>query len=982
MHIRPRHAPLWTAVSLLVACGGGGGGGDDESNRLAGSLTIVGGDGGPVLEAEPNDSADQAHFLGDLRPGDGLTVIGHATDDGSDPFDGFEIHALERATFELELVPTDPGADFDLYVFDPISLQVVAAFANPGNSESGSFTAKGSFFLVLAPFSGESDYALSLTLAAPSAPLPETEPNDSAVQGQYLGELVAGDTLTVAGTLGGGDVSDQTLLAFPEGVDFSLSCAFDVGQDFDLKLYDVTADLSNPILGATFDTTNNPESGVVGVVPMTLIAVEVLPFGGSSGSYELTLSATSSLLPADGGPGLSSAPRGSELAEARRVRGLAAGASFTRPALEAVPGELLVRARSEQHEAALDELLARRRGATVARVPNGVRKVRFDLPEGLDPDQEARYTTALRASLAARAELAYAEPNLVLHAADVEPDDSFYNLQWHYPMINLPQAWELTLGSDDVIVAVIDTGSTPAQDLAAREIQGIDLISDPARAKDGDGIDGDPFDEGDSSGFQGSSFHGSHVAGTIAASTDNGYGVAGVTWFTRVFHVRVLGVGGGDLFDITNGILYAARLPNSSGTLPALQAHVMNMSLGGPGSSQAMQDAVTDARNAGTLVVAAAGNENSSGKFIPASLNGVVSVSAVDFEGKKAPYSNFHPTVDIAAPGGDVTSDENGDGHPDGVLSTKPDDTVDPTNYETFAFYQGTSMAAPHVAGVAALVLAADPSLSVPELEALLFATATDLGAPGRDDVFGHGLVDAFAAVQAAQSGGSGPPVLGFSSSSVLFDVAEDCTSVQVSNLGGGTLEVTDVVPSTDSGGDWLAATRIPIQGGSKSDTAAIDVCVDATGLAQGVYTGQVDVASNGGAGTIEVTLALVGGGGSGSFVVYVLAVDIDELATKAQKVLDSAQNLKYVFEDLPPGRYLIAAGTDADDDGFICDEGEPLCGIYPSFEEPSVLVVGEDTKAGGLNFPLFPSFGGASSDGHGFPLLAAPRDPSREERR
>jgi serine protease len=311
------------------------------------------------------------------------------------------------------------------------------------------------------------------------------------------------------------------------------------------------------------------------------------------------------------------------------------------------------------------------------------------------------------AALAARPDVAWAQPNYLRHAM-LEPNDQYYGLQWHYPLISLPAAWDVTTGNATVIVAVIDTGQFAHPDMdPARFVPGFDFISDAANALDGDGIDGDPADPGDHAAGTASSFHGTHVAGTIGAFTNNGSGVAGVDWTARIMPVRVLGAQGGPDFDIAQGIRFAAGLPNDSGTVPTQRADIINMSLGGPGTSFVMQQAVADARAQGVIVVVAAGNENQdAGGFVPASFPEAVCVSAVDLQVQKAPYSNFGNAVDIAAPGGDTSVDRDGNGFADGVLSTLADDSGGGL-VPIFKFYQGTSMATPHVAGVAGLMQAA-----------------------------------------------------------------------------------------------------------------------------------------------------------------------------------------------------------------------------------------------------------------------------------
>ncbi|MEO0662474.1 MAG: S8 family serine peptidase, partial [Planctomycetota bacterium] len=471
-------------------------------------------------------------------------------------------------------------------------------------------------------------------------------------------------------------------------------------------------------------------------------------------------------------------------------------------------------------------------------------------------------------------------------------------------------------------------------------------------------------------GSQPSSFHGAHVAGTVGANTNNDYGVAGVSWQTTLMHARVLGIGGGSSFDIANGLLWSAGLANATGLVANPPADIANMSLGGPGFSQTFQDACTAAWNAGTVVIAAAGNENSSTPSFPAAYDNVISVAAVDFERNKAPYSNFHPTVDIAAPGGDVSVDRNGDGYADGVLSNKPDDSVSPTNFENFSFYQGTSMAAPHVAGVAALILAVDPNLNPDQVDSILRNTATDLGAAGRDNIYGEGLVNAAAAVQLAAGGGGGP-VLALDTDAVLLEGA-GTRRVGVSNAGTGALDVTSVTTSPPSA-TWLSATAVATGQAGTTDTSAIDVTANASGLPSGNYAGTVLVDSNGGSRQIAVTLTVGASGPGTTFTVFVLAVDADTFDTRAQDVVQTSGSLAYGLGSLPPGRYVVVAGTDEDNDGLICDEGEPLCGLYPSINLATAIDLSDGQRVTGLDFPVQDTTGPApaSSDGQsGFRLL------------
>ncbi len=219
---------------------------------------------------------------------------------------------------------------------------------------------------------------------------------------------------------------------------------------------------------------------------------------------------------------------------------------------------------------------------------------------------------------------------------------------------------------------MVDTGvRSDHPDLRGKLVAGFDFINDPGRANDGDGIDPDPFDPGDRIGASlTGSFHGTHVAGTIGAASENVEGVAGVTWRARIMPLRVLGVGGGTVFDIAQAIKFAVGVPNASGTLPDRPAAVINLSLTVLGEAPILRDAVDQATAAGALVVAAAGNTASDALLTPAAFENSLSVAAVDPLGALAPYSNFGPRIDLTAPGGSTRVDLNGDSFPDGVLST------------------------------------------------------------------------------------------------------------------------------------------------------------------------------------------------------------------------------------------------------------------------------------------------------------------------
>ncbi len=384
----------------------------------------------------------------------------------------------------------------------------------------------------------------------------------------------------------------------------------------------------------------------------------------------------------------------------------------------------------------------------------------------LSPTQARDRTLEVLRQLRADPNILYAQPNYILRIVRT-PNDPRFPEQWHYRDhgtgtgqspggISLPRAWDTSIGGN-IVVAVIDTGILPAHpDIVGSPnlIAGFDMISDATIANDGGGRDNDPTDPGDAVAanecFSGSpalpnSWHGTHVAGTIGVGrTDNGVGVAGVNWTVGLQAVRVLGKCGGTIADINDGIRWAAGLAVPGVPANATRARVINMSLGaGPGlpcsASPSTQAAINDAVAAGAAVVVAAGNDAADASdFLPASCNNVITVAASDARGHLVTrYSNFGATVEIMAPGGDAQRDDNGDGNNDGVLSM-----VHP-NAGTYARYNGTSMAAPHVAGVAALYLAQTPTLTPAQLTAELQSNALPRTSSQCPQPCGAGLLSA-----------------------------------------------------------------------------------------------------------------------------------------------------------------------------------------------------------------------------------------------
>lgn len=334
------------------------------------------------------------------------------------------------------------------------------------------------------------------------------------------------------------------------------------------------------------------------------------------------------------------------------------------------------------------------------------------------------------------------------------PNDPLLSLQWHYRPSGSGEGfspggagftafWEANqVGSKDVRVAIIDTGidlTHPDMRASTNLAAGIDLVTNSERGGDGDGVDADPQDAGDRCGAATEdSFHGTHVAGTIgAAATNDRVGVAGGAWQVTVIPVRAMGRCGGELADIVSGIRWAAGVAPAIGAggqqiVNRTPADIINMSLSIQAPCPAsMQAAIDAAVQKGAVVVVAAGNKaNQTRLYAPSNCNNVIVVASNDAAGGLAFYSNFGPEVDVVAPGGDVFADSDGDGRPDGVLSTRAtrNGCYDPLNQNStercyYSFLQGTSMAAPHVASALALI-ASQTGLRGRELEDAFFVRA------------------------------------------------------------------------------------------------------------------------------------------------------------------------------------------------------------------------------------------------------------------
>jgi len=458
----------------------------------------------------------------------------------------------------------------------------------------------------------------------------------------------------------------------------------------------------------------------------------------------------------------------------------------------------------------------------------------WEVPEG----QELAAAKALSADPA----VAFAEPNYIYHAFTT-PNDPNYSKQWAHTKVNAPAAWDINTGSSDVIIAIIDSGIDENHpDLSGKIISGYDYVDNDSNPHDLNG-------------------HGTHVAGIAAAATNNGTGVAGASWGARIMPVRVLNFEGrGSTSDIADGITWAYTHG----------ADILNLSLGGDGYSEAMQTAINSAHSAGALVLAAMGNcreydppycEVANPTSYPAANANVMAVAATAPDDTYANYSQYGSHCDIAAPGGEMYSihDTNG------IYSTMPTynvymNNLSPSYSNNYDYVNGTSQATPYVAGLAALVWSEAPALSPDEVQAVIQNTAVDLGSTGWDSTYGHGRVNAQAAV-AAVSGPDAPTLNAISnadgdgsytvdwdavSGAASYQLQEDDSSAFSSPTVRYTGSSTQYAVSGQSVGTWYY--RVRGSDGSKygqwSTTRSVDVNPSAPALDAISNPGQDDAYS------------------------------------------------------------------------------------------------------------------------------------------
>lgn len=553
------------------------------------------------------------------------------------------------------------------------------------------------------------------------------------------------------------------------------------------------------------------------------------------------------------------------------------------------------------------------------------------------------------------------------------PNDDLFSLQWHYDQIGMQAAWEIEDGDPDLVMAVIDCGvKLFHQDLAARIARdplnntqvGADLISDGSI--DGDefaGRDTNPDDPGDGLfGAQGSSFHGTHIAGTMAAETNNSEGVAGMTWEGQILPVRVLGLGlSGFDGDIIDGLFWALGVPVDGVPANVKPARIINLSLGGPSdaASQEVWDSVgveifTDPDNVynDPILVAASGNSDEDATAItPANVAGMITVGAASINGLRTSYSNYGEIIDVMAPGGDTGTDLNSDGNPDQILSTV--ETV-------YDFREGTSMAAPHVTGLAALLVSENPSLTQTTVEQIIKSSANPAGRCSEG--CGAGLLDAVNALLLAGGEVQPEPLMATDVTQVFFPIGLTARTFHVVNLGnapfsfrtvidGAQADLFSVSPATGTvpaaiDGGRLAVSVSLARGGFEAGSAQLRFeTTDVETVQQAVVS--LDFSDDASRSPRQIQVVQVAayrrleGGG---------------LEKVAEALAESSTGFSYEILGLRAGQYEVYAVGDDDNDGTFAADIESF-GAFPTADDPQPVPVADLQRVDNIDFGISSRF-------------------------
>lgn len=528
----------------------------------------------------------------------------------------------------------------------------------------------------------------------------------------------------------------------------------------------------------------------------------------------------------------------------------------------------------------------------------------------------------------------FAEPNFI-YSSTATTNDPRIKDQWGLNLVSTNAAWEVATG-DGVIVAVLDTGINASHEDLINKLNpdGYDFISSSSSAGDGNGFDSNPEDLG-------SSFHGSHVAGIIAAEANNNKGIAGIAYDAEIMPLRVLGVQDtGNSSDIAQAILYAAGLTNSSGVTPSRRADIINMSFGGEDLSQTIKAAIDSAYAEGLILIAAAGNQASDIPFYPAAFDNVIGVGSVSNDKQRSSFSNFGQNVQVVAPGGTGSGSPTFDGFEDAILSS-----IHGNNYTE---YLGTSMSAPHVSAVVALMKELKTDLNGGSFISALNTGSLSLSlsnTPDTSNFFGNGLIDAAKAVNWAAGNEIIPATLKIYPNQFGFIGANTEAELSLTNPGNGTISIVSI----DEQDTWLAISPIDV-----SNEGLGRYLVEVSPLQSPVEQGTITINYQVNSGDIQqqVLNVFVSRSTQSDSTVGVLFVSLfkeedllnnmnEPFVTVGGQLIDGVYD--YCFTAIPSGRYLLTASTDNDGDQVSFDPGEAV-GSYPLQSRPEYIDVNGST--------------------------------------
>ena len=524
-----------------------------------------------------------------------------------------------------------------------------------------------------------------------------------------------------------------------------------------------------------------------------------------------------------------------------------------------------------------------------------------------------------------------AQPNYI-YRSHATTNDPRLEEMWQLDLINVPVAWDTTTGDPNVVIAIVDTGNLSEHpELIDKSKAGYDFISSSGNS-DGDGIDPDPEDSmplTDNCSGGSTFYHGAHVAGTAAATGDNEEGIVGVAYTAELMHIRVLdGRCGGSTYDVAQGVLYAIGAENDSGEVPERPADIVNMSLGGGGYDPFFESVLQDADERGVIVAVSSGNDGASSVGYPARYATTIAVGSVGFDGEVTSYSNRGENLDLVAPGG---------GNGGGILSLHKSE-------EGFTYTEGngTSMAAPHAAGIFALVKGLHPDVTPERIRSYIEAgvITQEMGDEGFDTLSGYGLIDAEKAINVALADAAGTfrfPARFVLSDNKLYFTDVMTAEIAITNTGEIAADVSEVTSSET----WVTVERLDDQ--EEGEVGRWSIAVDSEGLEAGFYSSDVrfvgtDEEGNEVATTLKARLR-VGKDGVGDIgVVSVVLLSADSLTEVNSTVTTTADGYSYRLGVPEAGTYKIAAGGDIDFNGEVCTSGE-ACGYVLDGSEDTLTL-------------------------------------------